>query len=164
MKRKVYATSRERKADQIKGFWAFPIVNVPLWIISQMMYSQLPTRVATTDLSSFAPVRALISALPWLVNGIVLVLSFLFRPQFGVGYVAFIAIAITAVTALSVLFVAACFVSILSAAVIGNLAIGLFAVLMLGGLYYLSLFARSLFRSWQSSHENTSHEGGGNTN
>ena len=164
MKRKVYATSRERKADQIKGFWSFPIVNVPLWIISQMIYSQLPTQAATTDVSSFAQVRALVTALPWLVNGIVLGLAFLFRPQFGVGYLTFIAIAITMVTALSVIFVAACFVSILSAAVIGQLAVGLFAVLMLGGLYYLGLFARSLFRSWQSSHENTSHEGGGSKN
>ena len=164
MKRKVYATSHERKADQIKGFWAFPIVNVPLWIISQVIYSQLPMRAATMELSSFVPVRALISALPWLVNGVMLVLAFLFRPQFGVGYIAFIAIAITVVIALSVLFVAACFVSVLSAAVIGNLAIALFTVLMLGGLYYLGVFARSLFQSWQSSHENTAHQSGENKN
>jgi len=143
MKRKVYTTTRERKADQIKGFWACPIVNVPLWLISQTMAT--------------AP-------LPWLVNGVVLALAFVFRPQFGVGYVAFIAIATAVVTVFGVVFVAACFVSLLSAAVIGNLAIALFAVLMLGGLYYLALFARSLFRAWQSSHENTSHEGGGNKN
>ena len=164
MKRKVYATSRERKADQIKGFWAFPIVNVPLWIVSQMIYSQLPTRVAMTDLSSFMLIRGLVSALPWLVNGIVLVLAFLFRPGFGVGYVAFIAIAITVVTALSVLFVAACFMSVVSTLVIGPLAIALFVVLMSGGLYYLAIFAHRLFRDWQSSHENISHEGGGSKN
>ncbi len=164
MKRKVYVTARERKADQITGFWAFPIVNVPLWIISQLIYSQLPTLAATTDRSSFELVYVLIVALPWLVNGSVLALAFLFRPQLGVGYIAFITIAIMAFTALSFLFVAACFVSILSAIVLGPLAYGLFAILMVGGLYGLGLAALSLFRSWQASHENTSHKADGNMN
>jgi hypothetical protein len=30
MKRKVYATRRERMIDQIIGFFAFPLVNIPL--------------------------------------------------------------------------------------------------------------------------------------
>jgi len=139
MKRKDYVTARERMAYQIIGFWTFPLVNVPLgiilWMISQRIDSQLPT---------------LVLALPWLVNGIVLALAFLLRPEFGVGYIAFIGVAVTVVTALSVLFVAACFVSILSAAVIGPLAIGLFVVLMLGGLYGLAVFAIHVFRSWRS--------------
>ena len=58
MKRKVYATRHERMTDQIIGFLAFPLVNVPLgiilWMISQMIDSQL---------------QMLVSALPWLVNG-----------------------------------------------------------------------------------------------
>ncbi|HLA08462.1 MAG TPA: hypothetical protein VJ022_13520, partial [Anaerolineales bacterium] len=132
MKRKFYATSRERKADQIKGFLAFPLVNVPLgiilWMILQMIdwmrYSQRIDSQELTWVSDlpWLVIRELVSTLPWLVNGIVLVLAFLFRPEFGVGYVAFIAIAITASTALSVLFVAACFVTFLSAIVIGDLA------------------------------------------
>ena len=119
----------KRMDDQIIGFLAFPLVNVPLWIISQRIDS---------------------SALPWIVNGIVLALAFLFRPQFGVGYIAFIGIAITVVTVLSVLFVAACFVSILSAAVIGDLAIGLFVVLMAAGLLGLVVLAIYVFQSWWS--------------
>jgi len=122
--------------DQIIGFLAFPLVNVPLWIISQRIDS---------------------SALPWIVNGIVLALAFLFRPQFGVGYIAFIGIAITVVTVLSVLFVAACFVSILSAAVIGPLAIALFVFLMSGGLYGLAVIVGYLIKIWQSSYKNNSH-------
>ena len=125
-----------RMDDQIIGFLAFPLVNVPLWIISQRIDS---------------------SALPWLVNGIVLALAFLFRPQFGVGYIAFIGIAITVVTVLSVLFVAACFVSILSAAVIGPLAIALFVFLMSGGLYGLAVIVGYLIKIWQSSYKNNSH-------
>ena len=126
----------KRVDDQIIGFWAFPLVNVPLWIISQRIDS---------------------SALPWLVNGIVLALAFLFRPQFGVGYIAFIGIAITVVTVLSVVFVAACFVSILSAAIIGPLAIGLFVFLMSGGLYGLAVIVGYLIKIWQSSYKNNSH-------
>ena len=126
----------KRMDDQIIGFLAFPLVNVPLWIISQRVDS---------------------SALPWLVNGIVLALAFLFRPQFGVGYIAFIGIAITVVTVLSVLFVAACFVSILSAAVIGPLAIALFVFLMSGGLYGLAVIVGYLIKIWQSSYKNNSH-------
>ena len=126
----------KRMDDQIIGFLAFPLVNVPLWIISQRIDS---------------------SALPWLVNGIVLALAFLFRPQFGVGYIAFIGIAITVVTVLSVLFVAACFVSILSAAVIGPLAIALFVFLMSGGLYGLAVIVGYLIKIWQSSYKNNSH-------
>jgi len=122
--------------DQIMGFLAFPLVNVPLWIISQRMESW---------------------ALPWIVNGIVLALAFLFRPQFGVGYIAFIGIAIMVVTVLSIVFVAACFVSILSAAVIGPLAIVLFVFLMSAGLYGLAIIVGYLIKIWQSSSKNNSH-------
>ena len=142
MKRKVYATRRERMTDQIIGFLAFPLVNVPLgiifWMISQRIDSPLPT---------------LVSALPWLVNGIVLVLAALLRPELAMGYVAFIAIAITASTALSVLFVAACFVVIPLALILGDLANWVFVLLMLVGLYGLAVFAIRVFWDWWSSHD-----------
>jgi hypothetical protein len=158
MKRKVYATSQERKADQIKGFWAFPLVNVPLqtivwmilWMSSYVIYPRELTLVWALPL-------LFVRVLPWLVNGIVLVLAFMFRPEFGVGYIAFIAVAIIASTALSILFVAACFVSILSAAVMEDLAIWVFVFLMVAGLLGLGVFAIYVFRSWQSSFKNNSH-------
>jgi len=187
MKRKVYTTPRERKADQLMGFWAFPIVNVPLWIIYQMLYSRLP-EVTATDAASLGPIRTLVSAMPWLVNGIVLVLAFLFRPQLGVGYVTFVAVALTVVTLLGTMFMVACFVCFFSAEVV-SLAISLldkllggpiaahdtsevvnslavtlffavFVVLMLGGMGALALLGRSLFRKWQSSGEDTPEAGG----
>jgi hypothetical protein len=136
MKRKVYMTRREQMTDQIIGFCTFPLLNVALWIISQRIDSL---------------------ALPWLVNGIVLAFAFLFRPEFGMGYIAFIAVAVTVVTVLSVLFVAACFVSILSAKAIGNLAFVLFGILMVGGLAGLGALAVHAFRYWLSSFKNNSH-------
>lgn len=135
MKRKEYITGRERMIDQITGFWAFPLVNIVVWIISQRIDSL---------------------ALPWLVNIIVLIFAYLFRPEFGTGYIAFIAVALIMVTASSILFVAACFVSILSAAILGNLAVLLFAILMLVGLYGLARFAIDVFSNWWSSYKNNS--------
>ncbi len=149
MKRKVYTTRRERMTDQVIGFLAFPLVNVPLWIIvwviSQMIDSQL---------------MILVSVLPWLVNGIVLVLAVLLRPEFAIGYIAFVGVALTVVTALSVLFVAACFVTFVAALSfpgMGNqAAISLFVFLMAAGtaagLLALGLFAIYVLRSRRSSH------------
>lgn len=150
MKRKVYTTRRERMTDQIMGFFAFPLVNVPLgiilWIISQM--------------ASSSWLVILVSVLPWLVNGIVIVLAFLLRPQFGLGYIAFIAVTLTVVAALSVLFGAACFVTftaVLSFPGMGDRgAISLFIFLMAAGiaagLLGLGLAAIYVFWSWRSSH------------
>ncbi len=112
MKRKVYVTDQERRADQIKGFLAFPIVNVLLWITLQLLDSLSPTQVSTTNKSLFVLVRCLIFALPWLVNGAILALAFVFRSQFAIGYIAFIGIALAVVVGLSILFVAACFVAL----------------------------------------------------
>jgi hypothetical protein len=155
MKRKVYTTRRERIIDEILGFLAFPLLNVPLgivlWLISERIDSQL--------------LAALVSALPWLVNGIVFVLAVLLRPEFAMGYVAFIALTLTVVTALSVLFVAACFVTfviLLSFPGMGDqVAISLFVFLMAAylaaGLLALGLVAIHVFRNRRSSDENKSH-------
>ena len=140
MKHKDYSTTRQRSIDQIMGFFAFPLLNVPLGIIlwnisKQQIDSHLPT---------------LASALPWVVNLIVLSVAFLLRPQFAIGYIAFIGFAVSVVTALGVLFVAACFVSTLSVPLIGNLAIGLFVILMAAGLCGLAILAIYVFWNWWS--------------
>jgi hypothetical protein len=146
MKHIDYATGRERRTDQILGFLAFPLLNVPLGIILWF----IPQTTILSRMSN-PTLLLLISALPWIVNGIVLVLAFLLRPDFAVGYIAFIGAAVAVVTALSVLFVAACFVTILSAAIIGEqLAIGLFVVLMLGGVSVLVALAIYIFQNWWS--------------
>ncbi len=98
MKRKVYTTDRERKSDQVIGCVAFPIVNVALWLAMSRLLAE-----ATTDQ---ARARALL--LPWIVNGLVLILAFLFRPQTGVGYIAWIGLACVPMVACSPCL-AACF-------------------------------------------------------
>jgi hypothetical protein len=102
----------------------------------------------------------LVSVLSWLVNGIVIVLAFLLRPQFGVGYMAFLAVALAVVAILSVSFVAACFVTLVAAASfrdMGDQAIISLFVFLMGagiaiGLLGLGLAAIYVFRSWRSSH------------
>ena len=148
MKRKIYTTRREQMTDQIIGFLAFPLVNVPLWII----YWLIPLWVDSQLLAM------VVVALPWLVNGIVLILALLWRPWLAIGYLVFIAVAFIVVTTLSFMFVAACFVTfltILSFPDIGDQAglifIGLMAVwlVVLGGIaVYIAIY---VFQSWRSS-------------
>jgi hypothetical protein len=150
MKRKVYATKRERMIDRIIGFVAFPLVNVPLWIILWVISQRIGSQLIL-----------LVSALPWLVNGIVIVLAFLLRPEFGLGYIAFIGVALTVVAILSVSFVAACFVTFVAVASFRDMGdqaiISLFVFLMAAGtaaglLALGLLFAIHVLRSWRSSH------------
>ena len=153
MKRKVYASRRERMIDQIMGFVAFPLVNIPLgtilWRISSM---DILSR--TNDASLLL---VLVSALPWIVNGIILVLAFLLRPEFAVGYISFIGAAVAVVIALSTVVVAACFVIIPLAPVIGDLVNWVFIFLIAVGLLVLVSFAIELFRGWWSPHDDNSH-------
>jgi hypothetical protein len=147
MKRKVYATRRERKIDQIIGFLAFPVVNVPLGIIIWTI----------THIQRIDPLlQLLVSAVPWLVNGIILVLGALLRPELAVGYTSFIGAMVAVAIALSVVVVAACFVIIPLAPLIGDLANWIFIALIVAGLFGLVLLAIELFISWWSSSKNTS--------
>ena len=154
MKRKVYATSRERKLDQLIGFAAFPILNLILWavlgalgFIVQPAYGPLPGN----DLVSIT-----ILALPWIMNGMVLALAFAFRPQIGIRYLAFIVIGTGASIALSFLLVAACFTSLIVAIpfmgfrndAASVVLLVVFFGLSLAGLIFLGWLAVGWIRNW----------------
>lgn len=143
MKRKVYATRRGRMRDQILGFLAFPLLNIPLGI----MLGALKQRIDPSWLM-------LIAALPWLVNGSLLVLAFLLRPAFAIGYIAFIGSAVAAVIALSVVVVAACFVTIPLLLVVGDFGNWVFILLVAVGLFGLAVWTVDLFTNWWSSSKN----------
>lgn len=152
MKRKIYSTKRERVIDQFLGFLAFPLLNIPLGIILWI----IPHTTILSRTSNPGLWLVLISALPWLINGIVIVLAFLLRPQLGVGYIAFIAVALTLVAVMSVVFVAACFVTfvaVLSFPGMGDQgAISLFILLMsagiAAGLLGLGVVAYYIIKNW----------------
>lgn len=145
MKRKVYATRRERMRDQIRGFLAFPLLNVSLGVILWTIKHRINS-----------PLLMLVPALPWIANGIVIVLAFLLRPEFAIGYIAFICAILAFVMALSVVVVAACFVIIPLAPVIGELVNLLFLFLVAAGLFGLVVWAIDLFTNWWSSYKNNS--------
>lgn len=141
MKRKIYTTPRERKIDQLIGFGAFPIVNLAVWFISVSWAEQTP--------ESLYP-----SLLPWVVNAAVLVVTFIFRPQLGVGYLAFIAVASGVVMALGILFLAACLVPMLALGwipLIGPiLGLAGFGLAFIWGLVYFSDQALQWVSHWWS--------------
>jgi hypothetical protein len=138
MKRKVYTTQRERMIDRILGLFAFPLLNIPLGIMIWM----IPQRIDSPLLA------ILILALPWVVNGIVLVLAFLLRPEFAIGYIVFIGAAVALATGVGVVFLAACFVIIPLVPVLGDLTGWAFACLMAVGLVVLGIVAYEIIRSW----------------
>jgi hypothetical protein len=145
MKRKVYATRRERITDELIGFLSFPLVNVPLGI----MLGAIKHRIDSSLLM-------LLAALPWLVNGSLLVLALLLRPAFAVGYIAFIGAVIASVIALSAVVVAACFVTIPLFLVIGDLGNWVFISLVVVGLYFLVVWAMDVFTNWWSPDKSNS--------
>jgi hypothetical protein len=144
MKRKVYSTRRERLRDRLIGLVAAPLVNIPLGIILWI----IPQTAILSRTSDLSLLLVMVSALPWLVNGIVIVLAFLLRPEFGFGYIVCLGGAIALVTALSALFVAACFVTLISATMIREQAQWVFIFLMVIGMCGLALIAIYLFVRW----------------
>jgi hypothetical protein len=107
MKRKVYTTARERKIDQIIGFVACPLLNVPLLAANWLMPLAGDALHVPTQAAQVFQVCA--SLLPWIVNGLVLVLAFLFRPHIGIGYMAAIGMTVCALAIMGILFLTACF-------------------------------------------------------
>lgn len=153
MIRKVYATDRERKSDQRLGCVAFPLVNVPLWLIGLLISESVP----------HTTFQAIVLLLTWIVNGLILIAAFLFRPQIGVGYIMSVALIICGTLMMSALTVGSCLAGLavalpLEAAegpttgipaghVLGYL-VGL--TLFFGGLTLLYRWARAAYRSWWS--------------
>jgi len=146
MKRQVYTTDRERKSDQLLGAIAFPVVNLILLLITLLLRAR-----AVESLGSFGydPVSIGILLLPWVVNGLVLTLAFLFRPQIGVGYLASIALIIVASVVLGAWLVGACIIS-LPGWFLGPVGPVLFFVIFLVGLVYIARGASNAFRIWWS--------------
>ncbi len=152
MKRKNYTTARKRKIDQIIGFAAFPLVNIVLWLVA----NSLARRVATASLElSYDEARTYLLLFAWSTNAIVLLLAFVFRPQFGVGYIVSIGVAMCMPLVLGVLFVTACFTTgVLTAGShdygrgSGAAALCMFGGLMLVGAVWLSWRAYTWIVRW----------------
>ncbi len=153
MKRKVYATVREQKTDQLVGLIAFPLINILLWGTG---YGYVGLAPQGTDDSLLG-----LLLVPWIVNSGFVILAFIFRPHIGVGYLASFWIIIVGVMVLGVLFLAACFTAFIAAAgftgfTVTNSEVSvwifflLFLALLLGGLFFIGRWVVKAFNTWWS--------------
>ena len=143
MKRKYSKDNYARKADRKVGFVAFPIINVVVWFVSWLFSSGVQSESGWALL------------LPWVANGLVLVYAFIFRPEFAVGYLVFIAFALGIVFALGFLFLGGCFLAIGVGAIFSfanELAImvagSVFVVAFIAGLIWIGTFAKNWYDEW----------------
>ena len=137
MKSKIYTTARERRIDQIIGFAAFPLVNAVIFAANWLLAWAADALHAPTQ--EIQILQVCISLLPWIVNGLVLVLAFLFRPQMGIGYLACMGMTVCVPVALCGLFVWACY-GITGAISVSNFPVGSLALWWFLGVVLLTLF------------------------
>ena len=151
MKRKIYTSGYERKHDQHIGAVAFPIVNVVIWFVYQWLDSWM--RTAHLDPVTFSHFRTAALLLSWVVNGVVLVWAFIFRPQIGVGYItSFGAILIACVGLATIAFIS-CVASIPFIFLVGPLGILVFFGLGLAGFIWMVKSGLEQVGAWWSNYE-----------
>jgi len=107
MKRKIYTTARERKIDQLIGFVACLLLNVLLLAANWLM--PLAGGALHVPIQAAQVFQVCASLLPWIVNGLVLGLAFLFRHHIAIGYIAAIGMTFCAIAMIGILFLTACF-------------------------------------------------------
>src|SRR5262245_17643937 len=110
VRRKVYESEYELRRDRTIGALAFAIVNLLLWLVYSWLIGWALVRYGDSP-PDIRYVTA-IQLLPWIANGLLLLLALWYRPQFAVGYLIFPASALIIGTALGILLVGSCVVSI----------------------------------------------------
>ncbi len=163
MKRKKYNNDYERKYDQRAGFIAFIVFNVALWLFRFLLitgvriyvHSFLQVNVFEYTLPFADQLETFIIMFPWVMNGLVIVLALIFRPQFTIGYLAGVALAFLAQFVFGVLFVAGCFAGIgVGYALIPeedsafNIGILCGRIAILAAIVFFGRLALRWYRSW----------------
>jgi WD40 repeat protein len=152
MKREIYTTDQERKEDQLIGGVAFPLVNLILaMIIIQLWEGAEKTYWGSPEYSA---IRTRILLIPWFVNGVILTLAFLFRPQMGVGYIASFFVIASAGIVLGGLFVVTCAVSV-PGWCLGPVGPVVFLILFGYGLVFVARWAKATYQIWWSPVDST---------
>ncbi len=143
---RVYDSYAEQKIDQRIGFIAFPIVNIIVWAAIQVLSQQ----VSSLDTSPSAMrLRTIITLLPWVVNGLVLLWALIFRWHIGTGYlISFAGLAATGI-GLGLITMLVIFASTPLFALTGYIGLILFLLLLVGsGLWFLYQMFGLLRRWW----------------
>jgi hypothetical protein len=111
MKLKVYDSEYDRRSDRIIGIIAFPIVNGALWLLQSWLLGPGVSGRYLSVPASLALVTA-IEAFPWVVNGVLLLLALIYRPEIAIGYLGFLGGILLLGGALAAIVVVSCVVSI----------------------------------------------------
>ena len=101
MNRKKYQSKKEERIDQLLGLGIFFMLLLFTAFVIYMT-SKVPAYDNLRDTR----------ILPWLINGVFLILAFIFRPQMAVGYLAGFCLIVGGLIILAGAFLASCVVAI----------------------------------------------------
>jgi hypothetical protein len=147
MKPKIYETFAEQKIDQRIGFVAFPIVNLVVvllvWLLSRWVDS-----ITIEPTVRHPNLRLMITLLPWLANGLLLLWAAIFRRYIASGYLVCLAALLVVGAILGLIGVVTFFLAVPLSALIGPLGDLIFILLALGVGIWFILKIIPLLRNW----------------
>jgi hypothetical protein len=146
MIRKRYESEYAEKRDKRRGIVLFPAVNLGLWAAVTYLPGWL---VAMLGLAAGTQLLRYIVLLPWAVNGLLLLLAFIFRPYIAVGYLTFLGTILMVGVGLAILVVGSCLVSI-PFWLLGPVGAIVFGGLVIAGLVYFGPKVASEIARWWS--------------
>src|SRR5205809_6818413 len=120
MKPKVYETFAQQKIDQRIGFVAFPIANLAVVLLTWLLNSWVNS-ITIEPTVRHPNIRLAITALPWVVNGLLLIWAAIFRRYIAAGYLVCLVAMLVVGSILGLIGVVAFFLAVPLSALIGPL-------------------------------------------
>ncbi len=147
MKPKVYETFAQQKIDQRIGFVAFLIVNIGvgllIWLLSAWVDS-----ITIEPTVRHPNLRLVIAALPWVMNGLLLIWAAIFRRYIASGYLVCLGGMLVVGAILGLIVVVAFFLAVPLSALIGPIGDLIFILLALAGMIWFLLKVFPILRKW----------------
>jgi predicted anti-sigma-YlaC factor YlaD len=112
--------------------------------------------MAHLDPVTFRRLYTALLLMPWVVNGVVLVWAFIFRPQIGIGYITSFGAILIAMVGLAMIAFVSCVASTPFIFVAGPLGILVFFGLGLAGFVWLVKSGLEQVGAWWSAYDGSS--------
>jgi len=144
--RKVYVSEREFRRDRRLGVIAFVLVNLFAWLA--FTWLSTPGNLLPALDPRWPRWYVWVELIPWLANGLVLLLAFVFRPQIAIGFLACITGLLLLGVGLFTVLVASCIVSIPVIMLLPPLGVIVFFVLAVVGTIWLLPKLYAGFQEW----------------
>ena len=142
MKRRVYTSRAQRRADQVNGFWTFLLVNIGVYIVIAYINQEVRTQRITLQAAGL-----IVNLLPWVINVIVFVLAASMRPEFAKGYIGFVVVAFFLAIGLGAIAIGADFVAAVIF-VVPPLGVAAWIAAALFGLYHFGRICIRFYDQW----------------